>query len=59
MTDKEAARYLRAIGCTLRKRDGEYRVNVRGAGEGTAYYTDDRADAVDTGRAMMGVRVAA
>jgi hypothetical protein len=59
MTDRDAGRYLRSIGCVLRKRDGEYRVNVRGAGEGTAYYTDDREDAVDTGRAMVGAQVAA
>ena len=32
--------------------DREFRVNVIGGTEATAYYTDDRQDAVDTGIAM-------
>ena len=52
MTDAQLKQALRAIGFSLRKRDGEYRVNFTGGGEATAYYTDDRADALDTARAM-------
>lgn len=59
MTDKKMTTYMRSLGLTMRKRDGEYRVNIAGAGEGTAYYTDDRDDALDTGREMAGVGRAA
>lgn len=45
---------LRARGIVLSKKDGEYRVNFRGGREGTAYYTDDLADALSTGQAMVG-----
>jgi hypothetical protein len=52
MTLHDAATLLRAYGMTLKCRDGEYRVNYRGGSEVTAYYTDDRHDAVMTGVAM-------
>jgi len=41
---------------SLRKRDGEYRVNFRGESESTAYYTNDIQDAVNTGVAMWARR---
>lgn len=44
--------YAKAYGCTLRHRDGEYRVNLIGGTEAQAYYTNDRADAMGTARAM-------
>lgn len=50
MTIKQATFELRQVGVTLRKKDGEYRVNVKGASELHAYYTDDLADAVATGK---------
>lgn len=50
MTIKQATFELRQVGVTLRKQDGEYRVNVRGASELHAYYTDDLNDAVATGK---------
>lgn len=57
MTDKEAAAQLRYIGLTLRKRDGEYRVAFRDTDdEASAYYTNDRDDAVATGREMASSR---
>lgn len=37
---------------TLRKRDGEYRVNFAGGKEATAYYTNDLEDAFATGVTM-------
>lgn len=37
---------------SLNLKDGEYRVNYRGGSEDTAYYTNDRADAIETARAM-------
>jgi hypothetical protein len=52
MTLADAKEQLRPIGVVLTKRDGEYRVNRKGAGEGAAYYTDDLWDAVATGQAM-------
>ena len=48
----DAKNELRPLGVVLTKKDGEYRVNRRGAGEGPAYYTDDLFDAVATGRRM-------
>lgn len=35
---------------TLRVRNGEYRINMKGGTEATAYYTDDRQDALDTAK---------
>jgi hypothetical protein len=52
MTLAEAKNELRTIDVTLSKKDGEYRVNLRGAGEGPAYYTNDLQDAVATGHSM-------
>jgi hypothetical protein len=37
---------------TLRRQDGEYRVNFRDGVEATAYYTNDLEDAFATGVAM-------
>lgn len=45
----EAKKRLADFGMTLRKKDGEYRVNFLGGKEAEAYYTDDICDAVDTG----------
>lgn len=44
---------IRAIGCTASHRDGEYRVNLKGAFEVAAYYTNDPQDAIDTAQAMI------
>lgn len=52
MTQKHAAAQLRALGMTLRKEEGEYRVNFRGGSEATAYYTNDLEDAVYTAADM-------
>lgn len=46
-------------GCTFTRRNGEYRVNLRGADEATAYYTDDIEDAVVTAQAMRRAQSAA
>ena len=60
LTEKEAIIRCRAIGVTLRKRDGEYRVSPwtfsqerNGASERNAYYTNDMADALGTAWAMI------
>lgn len=44
---------LKPLGVTITRRaEGEYRVNVVGGTEDTAYYTDYLPDALGTGRAM-------
>ena len=48
MTIREAQAIARENGYTLRKRDGEYRVNRTGGEEATANYTDCLDDAVST-----------
>ena len=53
MTYMQACAILTPLRITLRKWDGEYRVNWRvvdGGTEETAYYTDDIEDAVETGK---------
>jgi hypothetical protein len=52
MTLRQAQARLRAVGVTLTKYDGEYRVNVKGGMEISAYYTNDLDDAVVTGEDM-------
>ena len=52
MTLKDAKAKLAFVNVTLRKRDGEYRVNFKDGKEATAYYTDCLEDAVVTGLAM-------
>jgi hypothetical protein len=52
MTLADVKHELQGLGVVISKKDGEYRVNRHGAGEGPAYYTDDLADAVMTGRTM-------
>lgn len=52
LTLKDATSQLRLIGMTLRSNSIEYRVNFHGGTEDTAYYTDDLADAVATGKMM-------
>ncbi len=51
-TLKQAKTLLSVAGVSLRKRDGEYRVCVRGHDEAKAYYTGDINDALSTGLAM-------
>ena len=49
MTLQEAKSIARHLGFTLRKvRSGDYRVNLPGGDESTAYYTGDLEDAVRT-----------
>lgn len=43
---------LKVIGVTLTRKDGEFRVNLKGAAEATAYYTTDLDDALGTGQHM-------
>ena len=52
MTIKQAKEELKALDMTLRKRDGEYRVNFREGNEDSSYYTDDINDAVATAKHM-------
>lgn len=53
MTLEQVREELGRVGVTIRKRDGEYRVNFRGGKEATAYYTTDLEDALQTGLAMV------
>lgn len=55
LTLKQAKLTLSLLGLSLRKRDGEYRVNYLNGLEVTAYYTDDISDAVTTGQHMAQV----
>jgi hypothetical protein len=43
---------LTALGIDIRRLPGEYRVNVRGRSDRTAYLTEDLDDALAAGRAM-------
>lgn len=56
MTLAQAKAACKAVGMSLRKRDGEYRVTLRNVdpqlAERIAYYTNDISDAVATAVAM-------
>ena len=52
MTLAQLKAQLAAINCTMRHVDGEIRVNMRVADEATAYYTNDREDALATATEM-------
>lgn len=54
MTLAAAKAVVNAHGCKLRRTAaGDYRVNIAGGTEATAYYTDDLADAVETAASMQ------
>jgi len=48
ITLRQAQALARGHGYTIRKNDGEYRLNIRGSDEATAYYTDDLGEAIST-----------
>lgn len=54
MTLGEAKRWLKAFNVVLKKnfRDNEYEVKVKGQPSSTTYFTNDLADAVQTGERM-------
>jgi hypothetical protein len=52
LTLKAATEELKACGMLIASQPGEYRVNYRGGREATAYFTDDLADALSTGKIM-------
>lgn len=52
-TVSEAFDQIRATGAKVTRKDGEFRVNVPGGKEATAYFTDDPKDAVETAKVMM------
>jgi len=53
MRQKDAFAAIRALGLTISKCNGEYRVAFPGPGnEASAYYTNDLQDALNTARAM-------
>jgi hypothetical protein len=50
LTQATAKKFLQSIACTFRKTEyGEYRVNLVGSTESSAYYADSLEDAVNTG----------
>lgn len=57
MTLHEAKQRLTQCGCVIKKTGfgNEYRVNMKGGKEETAYYTDDIEDAVATGERMTNI----
>lgn len=52
-TQKQCIALIRHLGATVKVSEGEYRVNVPGGTEATAYYTDDPNDAILTAKHMM------
>ena len=52
MTMKEVKAELASVGIVIHKYDGEYRVNLKGGQEVSAYYTNDLSDAYLTGLIM-------
>lgn len=52
LTIAEVRKQLAVVGISIRREDGEYRVNFRGGKESTAYYTNDLRDALGTGLRM-------
>ncbi len=52
MTQKQTMTIIRSYGLTVNIKDGEYRVNYKNGEEGTAFYTDDKEDAVNTAKLM-------
>lgn len=57
MTLKTAKAELAAVGCTISKTDGEYKVRLKGSPVGHGYFTTDLDDAVATGRHMANEEV--
>lgn len=55
-TDKEVAKIVREMGCTINKQNGEYRVNIKGDPAINAYFTTDRLDALHTAGLMIEAR---
>lgn len=55
MTIKHVCTTVRAMGltCVWLGQTKEFRVNILGAGDGPAYYTNDGEDAILTARAMI------
>lgn len=49
---KDAQTMAKASGCSLRHKDGEYRVNLFGSPESHAYYTTSLDDAVNTAKVI-------
>lgn len=54
-TQKQALTAIRRLGASVRyfSEWREYRVNIPGGNEATAYYTDDLDDAIGTAKQMM------
>lgn len=52
ITRQQLRAQCRALGMSVRERDGEIRINYSGAPESEAYYTNDRADALATAQNM-------
>lgn len=50
MTKKELKAAIKDLGMTVRERDGEIRINLKGNPESEAYYTNERQDALDTAK---------
>lgn len=57
MTQHDMMQRIRDLGMTVSVKDGEIRVNYKGGKEETAYYTNDRDDAVVTAQSMARSRM--
>ncbi len=44
---------LASLGMTITRKDGEFKVRIKGSPAGNGYFTTDLQDALDTGRAMF------
>ena len=53
-TDKDAAAFIRSLGLTVAKYDGEWRIDYPRTrrSQDSAYFTMDREDAIETAKRM-------
>jgi hypothetical protein len=52
MTVQETKQAIRALGLSVSRIDGEWRINIPNGTEGTSYYTENNDDALCTAQAM-------
>lgn len=55
-TLKQAMLLAKGLSMSIRKNDGEYRINYKNGTENTAYYTTDIVDAIQTMVAMNRIK---
>jgi len=53
MTQRETMKQIRDLGLTVSSKNDEWRVNYKNGTEDTAYYCEDKKDALDTAKFMV------